>query len=221
MTIASARQKPSDRGAKPQTVADLLARLGAIPARRVHWEPLPGAATEHDLLKVNDEKLGLGELVDGTFVEKTMGYDGSELTVALIAYLAPFIKKHRLGVIAGADGPIRLRSGLVRLPDVSFIPRDRLSGGKRPRGPVPNLAPDLAVEVLSKGNTKREMARKLREYFDAGTRQVWLVDPRKKTVRVHSNVRDSMFLQHGDVLDGCDILPGFSLRLRDLFDSVE
>jgi Uma2 family endonuclease len=220
MAIASARQKP-DRGAKPQTVADLLARLGAVPARRVRWDPLPGAATEADLLKVNDEKLSLCELVDGTLVEKTMGYDESELTVAMIAYLAPFIKKHRLGVIAGADGPIRLASGLVRLPDISFISRDRVSGGKRPRGPVPNLAPDLAVEVLSKGNTKREMARKLREYFDAGTRQVWFVDPRKKTVRVHSSVQKSTILQHGDVLEGGDILPGFSLRLRDLFDSLE
>ena len=57
---------------------------------------------------------------------------------------------------------------MVRIPDVAFVSWDRLPGGKRPNGPIPHLVPDLVVEMLSKSNTKREMDRKLREYFEAG-----------------------------------------------------
>ena len=71
-----------------------------------------------------------------------------------------------------------------------------------PSGRIPQLAPDLVVEVLSKGNTKPEMARKLREYFEAGVRLVWMVDIRKRTVRVHTAVDQSVLIKEGEVFDG-------------------
>ena len=61
---------------------------------------------------------------------------------------------------------------------------NRLPGRESPKEPIPDLAPDLAVEVLSEGNTKAEMTRKVREYFDAGVILVWLIDPRKRTAQV-------------------------------------
>ena len=67
--------------------------------------------------------------------------------------------------------------GLVRIPDVAFTSWERLPGRRVPPEPIPELAPDLAVEVLSQSNTEAEMTRKRGEYFAAGVRLVWLVDP--------------------------------------------
>jgi Uma2 family endonuclease len=79
------------------------------------------------------------------------------------------------------------------------------------------LYPDLAVEVLSKSNTEKEMKRKLREYFEAGTRLVWLVDPKARTVRVYTSPRKFKLLTEDQTLDGGEVLPGFELSLRKLF----
>ena len=72
---------------------------------------------------------------------------------------------------------MRLFPGQVRIPDVAFISWKRYPKGKRRRGEIPTVAPDLVVEILSKGNTPKEMKRKLDEYFQAGVRLVWYVNP--------------------------------------------
>jgi Uma2 family endonuclease len=79
------------------------------------------------------------------------------------------------------------------------------------------LAIDLAVEVLSESNTKAEMDRKVREYFDGGSKRVWLVDHEKRTVRVFSGPDRWVVLTENETLEGEDVLPGFALPLRDLF----
>jgi Uma2 family endonuclease len=84
--------------------------------------------------------------------------------------------------------------------------------------PIPDLAPDLAVEVLSKGNTKLELSRKVREYFDAGVILVWLIDPRKRTARVYTTIEKSTLVRPDQALDGGAVLPGFVLPLADLLD---
>ena len=75
-----------------------------------------------------------------------------------------------LGLVSGADGTIRLFPGLVRIPDVAFASWDRFPGRKIPKEPIPSLAPDLVVEVLSESNTPAEMERKRGEYFASGVR---------------------------------------------------
>ena len=132
-----------------------------------------------------------------------------------------FVRPRKLGIVTGADGAVRLFGGLVRIPDVAFASWDRFPGRKRPKVAVPELAPDLVVEVLSKGNTRAEMRRKLGEYFSAGVRLVWLVDPRKRTVRVYTSVEHSVLLKEGQSLDGGDVLPGFVLALEELFAEQE
>jgi Uma2 family endonuclease len=79
------------------------------------------------------------------------------------------------------------------------------------------VAPDLAVEVLSEGNTPQEMNRKLHEYFQAGTRLVWYVDPAARTVTVYESIDRATPLGEHDVLDGGDVLPGFKLSIGELF----
>jgi len=199
------------------TIGDLLERLGNIPAGRLRLRPTPGTATERDVIEVLDRENRPCELVEGTLVEKAMGFEESEIAVTIIILVGTFVRRHKLGIVAGPDSTIRLFSGLVRIPDVSFISGDRLPGRKRPKTPIPHLAPDLVIEVLSKGNTKAEMTRKLGEYFEAGVRSVWIVNPRKRTVRVYTAVDQSVLLAEDESLDGGTVLPGFVLPVRELF----
>ena len=87
--------------------------------------------------------------------------------------------------------------------------------------PVAPRSGDLVVEVVSKSNTKAEIARKLTEYFAAGTRLAWVVEPKPQTVRVHTAPGEFVVLGIDDSLDGGGVLPGFRLAVRDLFESSE
>ena len=140
------------------------------------------------------------------------------LAIELAHLINSYLDKHDRGICVGADGMMRIAPGLVRIPDVSFISWDRLPGRESPREPIPDLAPELAVEVLSEGNTKPEMARKVREYFEAGVSLVWLIDPRKRTARVYSAIDKSTLVRAHQMLSGGDVLPGFALLLSDLLD---
>jgi Uma2 family endonuclease len=199
------------------TLADLLKDLGGISPERVRALPPPGKATEKDVLRIRDRERRLFELVEGVLVEKVMGYWESVLALELAGLLRNFIKRRKLGTLAGEAGMLRLSPRLVRIPDLSFISRARLAGHQRARRPILPLAPDLAIEVLSEGNTLGEMARKIREYFATGCRLVWLVNPRTRTVTVYTSPDDRSVLTEKQTLTGDDVLPGFRLRLRELF----
>ena len=82
---------------------------------------------------------------------------------------------------------------------------------------MPDLAPDLAVEVLSPGNTRGEMQRKLKEYFFSEVELVWYIDPRKRRVRVFTSPDDVTELSETDTLTGGDVLPGFAVEVAVLF----
>ena len=113
---------------------------------------------------------------------------------------------------------MRILKGRVRIPDVAFVSAARFPDGKSPRGPIPAIAPDLAVEVLSESNTRMEMSIKLQEYFTAGTRLVWYVDPKSKSVDVYT-AADRMETLAGDaILTGGDVLPGFQTPVSAIFD---
>jgi Uma2 family endonuclease len=90
-----------------------------------------------------------------------------------------------------------------------------------PQGPVPLLVPDLAVELLSASNTPGEMERKRREYFDAGVRLVWCVDIKTRTVAVYTSPGNPQVFSEQQVLDGADVLPGFTLPLGPLFAELD
>src|SRR5215210_2636674 len=204
-----------------RTVADLLEQLGDIPPRRVLADPAPGTATEQDVIDIEAREKRLCELVDGVLVEKPMGYYESRVAAELIILLGIYLRQHDLGVVAGEAGLLRLMPGLVRIPDVSFVSWGRMPDPQGPRPAIPTLAPDLAVEVLSESNTEAEMERKLREYFAAGTRLVWYIDREDRTARVYTAADQSTLLDESQTLDGGDVLPGFLLPLRELFERAE
>jgi Uma2 family endonuclease len=199
------------------TAADLVERFGPIPLSRIRLDPPPGTATEEDVIEIHDREDRLYELVDGILVEKTVGTYEAYLALLLGRRLGDFVDERRLGIVLGADGMMRLAPELVRIPDVSFISWDRLPGRKVPRAAVADLAPDLAVEVISKGNTRQEMDRKLVDYFTAGVRQVWYIYPTSREVAIYTAPNRSTVLQHDQTLDGGDLLPGFRLVLADFF----
>jgi Uma2 family endonuclease len=198
------------------TFADVLECVG-VPANRVLYRPYP--ATEAELLAEN-EGGHLCELVDGVLVEKTMGYYESIVAAVLIELLGAYVRQQRLGSVMGEAGLLRLVPGLVRAPDVSFVSWKQFHDRLLPRVRVLARAPDLAVEVLSEGNTPGEMERKLREYFDAGTRLVWYADPLARTVRVFTSPEDVVVLGEDGGLDGADVVPGFQLRVAEWFDGA-
>ena len=204
-----------------RTLADLLEILGGISADRVRFQPFPGTATESDVIAVHDRENRLCELVDGTLVDKVMGFDESIYAVLLSARLVNYLDAHDLGKVLGADGMMRIFRGMVRIPDAAFMSWARFPRRKRRRGEIPHVVPDLVVEVLSKGNTPKEMARKLEEYFRAGVRLVWYVNPKKRTVRVYTATDRSVLLHEDDTLDASDVLPGFVLSIRDWFAEAE
>jgi Uma2 family endonuclease len=205
----------------PQTLADLVDRLGKIPLSRIRLKPPPGRATEKDLLRVLDRENRPCELVEGTLVEKAMGLRESWLAMRLGRLLDVFAEAQGLGVITGEGGTVRLVAGLVRIPDVAFFAWRHFPNRKLPSTPVPDLAPDLAVEVLSPGNTRAEMRRKLKEYFLAGVRLVWVVDPKTRTATVHTAPDQAQVIPESGTLDGGTVLPGFRLPLGDLFGPLE
>jgi Uma2 family endonuclease len=203
------------------TLAELLERLGSISPDRVRFHPPPGTATPQDVLACDRSEKRLCELVDGVLVEKAMGYYESRLAMVVASLLEAFCQEHDMGIVLGADATTALGPGLVRLPDVSFVSRRRLPGGKIPREPIPDLAPDLAIEVISQGNTPREMERKLREYFEAGVKRVWYVYPRTRSVRVYTAPERVLELGEDKTLEGGDVLPGFTVKIRDWFQRAE
>lgn len=198
------------------TLADVRKHLG-VPLHRIRSFPAPGSATEHDLLAVHDHENRLCELIDGVLVEKTMGAKESLVAWEVSQRMGAFVKDRKSGILLLPDGFLRLLPGQVRAPDVSYISFDQLPNRKFPREPIPDLVPDLAVEVLCAGNTKKEMTRKLKDYFLAGVRLVWLIDPDKRQGQIYTAPDEWRLVTEDDALDGGDVLPGFQLPLRELF----
>jgi len=205
----------------PKTIADLLAQLGDVPANRVRLLPIPGTATAKDVVGVEAREDRLCELVQGTLVEKVMRFDESVLNGLLCAFLANHVRPRKLGILTNASGMFRLKPGLIRIPDIAFLSKARYRRGKRPKGPIAKIAPDLVVEIISKGNTKTEMRWKLREYFEAGVLLVWYVDAKSHTVQVFTAVDRSVTLGEDETLDGGNVLPGFRLPLSQLFAEAD
>ena len=201
--------------------AEWLRALGGVPPERIVFDPWPGTATEADLLRYLEHEKRLCELIDGTLVEKPVGILEAAIALNLGIELGYFVRRNNLGAVTGPDSTLRMSSGRVRLPDLCFFARDRLPNGLLPSDPVPSLAPDLAVEVLSEGNTADEIGQKLREYFQSGTRMTWVIHPRTHRVAVyHGPGEPTRWIDDAGVLDGEQVVPGFVMPVHDLFRNV-
>jgi Uma2 family endonuclease len=211
----------SDSNTPIWTASEVIARFGDIPIVRIRTTPPPGEATEADVIELHDKHDCLCELIDGTLVEKPMGWQEAELAIIIATLLRNFVADGRLGKVFGADGMFRFEPEQIRIPDVAFISRERFAGRRVTQGAFWELGCDLAVEVISPSNTRREMERKLSDYFAAGVRLVWLVDWRSREIVVYGDPQHAVTLRGGDFLDGGDVLPGFSVEVEQIFAELD
>ena len=204
-----------------ETVADLIEQLGGIPAYRIRLKPMPGTATEEDVVRwLDGPNKRMFELIDGTLVEKAVGAKEALLALFVGARLLEWCEENDAGVAIGPDGPFRLRLGLVRYPDISFISWDRLPGGEFPEDPVCQVVPEFAAEVLSASNTPAEIERKLDHYFEAGVRLAWVIDPELRTATIYTSRNRRREVTLEGELTGGKVLPGFRVAMRDLFGAL-
>ncbi|WP_425614856.1 Uma2 family endonuclease [Anatilimnocola sp. NA78] len=200
-----------------ETLADLVSRVGDVPLSRIRIPPFPGSATEADVLRLEasaDKRLC--ELVDGVLVEKTMGFPESLLAVFLSCVIGNFVAQHKLGIVAGSDGMVRVLPGQVRIPDVSYFSWDRLPGRQIPTTQIPAIAPDIAIEIISPSNTAAEMDRKRQDYFAAGVIEIWEVYLLSRTVEVFRESGEVFHLHEHDQITTV-LLPGLTLSITELF----
>lgn len=186
----------------------------------VHEKPL--TAEDVQALSQQPEYQGMRlDVIDGeVFALAPAGWIHGNLAMALGAHLFRFAREHSLGQVTAAETGYMLAPGTLLGPDVGFIAASRIPA-QPPEGYVP-FAPDLAVEIISPGNTASEMGRKIEKYIRHGTRLVWVVDPEAQRVDVYRPAEGQSarveFIDIDGMLDGGDVLPGFSLPLKDLFD---
>jgi Uma2 family endonuclease len=178
----------------------------------------PTLATADELFVMPDDGFRY-ELVKGEL--RRMPPAGSEhgaVAVNIAVVIAPFVKAHSLGVVFGAETGFKIASDpdTVRAPDLAFVRRTRIPEEGIPRGFWPG-APDLAVEVISPGDTYTEVEEKVNDWLNAGTRMVLVLNPRTRTVTVYTSHTDVVRLTESDTLDGGEFLPGFTCRVTELF----
>lgn len=157
------------------------------------------------------------ELIRGELIQMPpASHRHSKLAVRIGRKLGNYVEEHQLGDVTGADGGYILSRNpdVVVAPDAAFVRAERLP----PEIPAYlEMAPDLAVEVISPSERMSEVSAKVALYLDAGTQLVWVVQPSLKTVTVHFPDRTSKTFTIEDGLDGGDVLPGFKLAMSDLF----
>jgi Uma2 family endonuclease len=156
------------------------------------------------------------ELVKGELLTMSPSEQHGVVTVYLTAPLATHVRTNKLGIVFGAEtGYILERNpDTVLAPDISFISNKRIE--TIPSGYL-EIPPDLAVEVISPGESKAKVERKTAQWLALGAKDVWLVDPHKKTVEVYSAEAQTTVFHEADELVDYDLVPGFGVPVSEIF----
>ena len=160
-----------------------------------------------------------GELIRGELCE-TMPTGGrhGETVVNIVFFLRSFIFPRRLGRLAASDSGVLLERDpdTVREPDIAYISAERLPLDVEVTGYY-EVVPDLVVEVVSPGDSAREVMDKALMWLSFGARMVWAVNPQSRSVDIYRPDERTVTLTETDTLDGLDILPGFTCPVADIF----
>lgn len=181
----------------------------AVPARPV---------TADELLAMPDDGLRR-ELIDGeVFVTPPPGEEHGVVAAEILLSLGNHVRAHRLGRVFAAETGYRIGSDpdTVLAPDAAFVSRQRIEQVAISRGYRAG-APDLAVEVVSPGDSFADVEAKVARWLSAGCRMVIVVNPARRAATVYRSRDDIVLLAESDILDGGDVVPGWKLPLRDLF----
>ncbi len=175
--------------------------------------------TADELLQQPDDGFRY-ELVKGELVKMApAGSEHGKLAMRVGWRLAQHVESQNLGNVYAAETGFQLASNpdTVRAPDVAFVRQERVAEAGEVRGFWPG-APDLAVEVVSPGDTYAEVEDKVLDWLDAGTLMVAVVNPRQRTVTIYRSRADIVILTRDDLLDGNNVVPGWILPIRELFE---
>ncbi len=174
--------------------------------------------TAEELLRMPDDGFRY-ELVRGELRKMApAGHTHGNVAMRIGWRLAQHVEVHDLGVVYAAETGFLLAvdPDVVRAPDVAFVRKERVALAADAKGYFP-AAPDLAVEVISPGDTYTEVEEKVITWLEAGARMVLAVDARKRTVTRYRGLGDITILTEADVIDGEDVVPGWTLPVADLF----
>ena len=198
------------------TLADLWTHLGGIPLERIRMVPPPGTATEKDVIDADDHADRLCELIDGVLVEKTMGYIESFIAIEIVYLLRSFLEAHDLGIALGeawhaqdssAPGAHSRRVfhllGPVSQPAAS--PRADSRSGPRP-------GHRSAFEPATR---RKKCERKLHDYFTAGVRLVWYIDPRTRSAKSYTGENQFVEVAEPNPSPAARFCPGLNCRCEN------
>lgn len=175
------------------------------------------ALTERDLLRVQAANPECRvELRDGKIIVMSPSSYGSDAVATRLAILlGRFVLERKLGVVTGSSAGFRLPNGDIVSPDLSFVSTNRLHSIEPNH--FANLAPDLAVEVRSPSDRVRELEEKLGMLREFGAKATMLVDPKARTVTLDAGEAPRRVLANADLLELPDLLPGWSIRVSELW----
>ena len=174
--------------------------------------------TADELLQMKDDgfryELSRGELIKMS----PAGHHHGRIALNFTTPLDQFVRANQLGAVYATGTGFKLAENpdVVRAPDAAFIRRERVEEVGQTGGFWPG-APDLAAEVVSPGDTYAEVQDKIADWLDAGTRLVVVVNPRTQTVDLYRSRSDIRILTIDDVLDGGEVVPNWTLPVRDIF----
>lgn len=174
--------------------------------------------TADELLRLPDDGFRY-ELVEGELRRMTpTGGEHGEIAGNVAYFLKDHARANDLGRVYAAETGFKLSSDpdTVRAPDAAFVRKERADSMGKVPGYVPG-APDLAVEVVSPGDTYGEVEEKVLEWLDAGSRMVIVLNPRRRTATIYRSRDEIQLLGEGDEIDGADVVPGWKVPVRELF----
>ena len=188
-------------------------------------QPTPASkALRHNLLTADDlakqpDNGTRYELVKGVLQKMPpAGFEHGIRAAEIGSKLNVYVKTHKLGYVCGAETGFKIAQNpdTVRAPDAAFVSQASIERQGIVRGYWEG-APDLAVEVISPGDTYAEVAEKVEEWLTAGCRMVWVINPRRETIEVYRPNADFTILRGTDTLDGDDVVEGFQCQVQDIF----
>ena len=180
-----------------------------LPTSKRRW-------TDNELMSLPDDGRKY-ELIDGHLLMSPVRENHSWICINIVLILGAFVRRKKLGRVYDSSLGCRLSSKVMLSPDVSFVSTGRLKEIMVSPEKFLQGAPDLVVEVLSRGDHRNIIEGKLDKYFEHGARLAWVVDPKKQTVTVHTPDSVVTLNGHDTSLTGSGVLPGFKCKLSEIF----
>ena len=173
--------------------------------------------TAQELLNMPDDGFRY-ELVRGELRKMPpAGHVHGEYAMFIGSSLVAHVKANGLGKVYAAETGFQLESDHVRAPDAAFVRRERAEAVRGTSGFFPG-PPDVAVEVISPTDRYTEVEEKVADWLGAGALAVIVIDPRRRTVKVHRSPTDTVLLAEDDVLQVDDAIPGWQIPISDIFE---